>query len=292
MMNVIKKIIYPHLAVILVLFPLSMVLMICSMLYFGTENIISIISYVVAFYSLCTVCFRIPKIISWCKRIKDDNKYIKRITTDTQFRMNITLYCSLLWNLAYALFQLCLGFYHMSFWFYSMAAYYLMLGIMRFYLVRHTSKHQAGEFYELELKRYNLCGWLLLVMNLAVSVIIFFIIYFGRTFYHHQITTITLAAYTFVTFTFAIINFIKYRKYNSPVYLAVKSISLAAACVSMVTLTTTMLTTFGDESMLEFKNIILSFVGGAVAAFIITMSVLIIIKTNKQLKNIKKMKEN
>ena len=129
-------------------------------------------------------------------------------------------------------------------------------------------------------------------MNLAVSVIIFFIIYFGRTFYHHQITTITLAAYTFVTFTFAIINFIKYRKYNSPVYLAVKSISLAAACVSMVTLTTTMLTTFGDESMLEFKNIILSFVGGAVAAFIITMSVLIIIKTNKQLKNIKKMKEN
>ena len=74
--------------------------------------------------------------------------------------------------------------------------------------------------------------------------------------------------------------------------MAVKSISLAAACVSMVTLTTTMLTTFGDESMLEFKNIILSFVGGAVAAFIITMSVLIIIKTNKQLKNIKKMKEN
>ena len=54
----------------------------------------------------------------------------------------------------------------------------------------------------------------------------------------------------------------------------------------------TMITTFGDESMLEFKNIILSFVGGAVAAFIITMSVLIIIKTNKQLKNIKKMKEN
>lgn len=292
MMNVIKKIIYPHLAVILVLFPLSMVLMICSMLYFGTENIISIISYVLAFYSLCIVCFRIPKIISWCKRIKDDNKYIKRITSDTQFRMNITLYCSLLWNLAYALFQLCLGFYHMSFWFYSMAVYYLMLGIMRFYLVRYTSKHQAGEFYELELKRYNLCGWLLLVMNLAVSVIIFFIIYFGRTFYHHQITTITLAAYTFVTFTFAIINFIKYRKYNSPVYLAVKSISLAAACVSMVTLTTTMLTTFGDESMLEFKNIILSFVGDAVAVFIITMSVLIIIKTNKQFKKIKKMKKN
>ncbi len=284
MMNFIKKIIYPHIAIILVLFPLSMVLMICSMLYFGTKSIISIVSYVFAVYALCTVFFRIHNIISWCKKVKNDNKYIKRITTDTQFRMNISLYCSLLWNLAYALFQLCLGFYHMSFWFYSMAAYYLMLAIMRFYLVRHTSKHQAGQFYELELKRYNLCGWLLLVMNVVVTGIIFFIIYFGRTFHHHQITTITLAAYTFVTFTFAIINFIKYRKYNSPIYLAVKSISLVAACVSMVTLTTTMLTTFGDESMIEFKNIILSFVGGAVAVFIITMSVLIIIKTNKQLK--------
>lgn len=287
-MNFIKKILYPHIAVILVLFPISMVFMICSLLYIGSTEVVSIISYVLAFYSLMVVCLRIPAIIKWFKKVKDDNKYIKKLTTDTHFRVNLTLYSSLIWNIAYALFQLCLGFYHMSFWFYSMATYYIMLGVMRFYLVRYTTKHKAGELIEIELKKYNLCGWLLLVMNLAVSIIIFYIIYFGRTFYHHEVTTITLAAYTFFAFTFAIINFIRYRKYNSPVYLATKAISLVAACVSMVTLTTTMLTTFGGEDTLEFKKIILTAVGSVVALFIIMMSLLIIIKTKKQLKQIKK----
>lgn len=286
-MNIIKKILYPHIAVILVLFPISMVLMICSLLYLGSTEIISIISYVFAFYSLTLVCLRIPNMINWFKKVKADNKYLRRLTNDTHFRINITLYSSLIWNIAYALFQLCLGFYHMSFWFYSMATYYIMLAVMRFYLVRHTTKHKAGELFELELKRYNICGWLLLFMNIAVSVIIFYITYFGKTFYHHEVTTITLAAYTFFTFTFSIINFIKYRKYNSPVYLATKAISLVAACVSMVTLTTTMLTTFGGEDVIEFKKIILTFVGSVVALFIIAISLLIIIKTKKQLKQIK-----
>jgi hypothetical protein len=286
-MKFLKKILYPHVAVLLVIFPISMVLMICSLVFLGSTEVISIVSYVLAFYSLSVVVLRIPNMIEFAKKIKDDNKYIKKLTTDTHFRINLFLYGSLVWNIIYAVFQLCLGFYHMSFWFYSMAIYYIMLAVMRFYIVRYTTKHQAGESYEIELKKYNLCGWLLLFMNLAISIIIFYIIYWGRTFYHHQITTIALAAYTFVTFTFAIINFIKYRKFNSPVYLATKVISLVAACVSMVTLTTTMLTTFGTDDIYEFKKIILTFVGTFVSIFIIIMSVMIIIKTKKELNKIK-----
>ena len=70
----------------------------------------------------------------------------------------------------------------------------------------------------------------------------------NRTFHHHEITTIALAAYTFTSLTFAIINTVKYRKYHSPVYSASKAISLASACVSLLTLESTMLTTFGNET--------------------------------------------
>ena len=79
---------------------------------------------------------------------------------------------------------------------------------------------------EIELKKYRFCGWILLLMNVSVSIIIFFMIYWNRTFVHHEITTIALAAYTFFTFTLAIINLVKYRKYNSPIYIATKSINL------------------------------------------------------------------
>ena len=40
------------------------------------------------------------------------------------------------------------------------------------------------------------------------------IVYLNKTFIHHEITTITIAAYTFTSLTFAIINFIKYKKYD------------------------------------------------------------------------------
>lgn len=283
----INKLIYPHVAIILILVPIAVVLTICSLIYFDSTSVIGIISYVIAFYALTIVCFRIPNMINFFKKVKEDNKYIQRWVNDVHFRVNVMLYGSLLLNVAYALFQLCLGFYHMSFWFYSMAVYYIMLAFIRFYLSKHTKKYQPGEKLEIELKRYNFCGWLLLFMNIAVVLIIFFIIYCGRTFYHHEITTIALAAYTFLAFTIAIVNMVKFKKLNSPVYSATKTISLVAACVSMMTLTTTMLTTFGGEDMQETKTLLLSLVGAAVSIFILTISIYIIVTSKRKLNRLK-----
>ena len=125
-------------------------------------------------------------------------------------------------------------------------------------------------------------------MNLALALIIFFMVYWNRTFEHHMITAIAMAAYTFAAFTIAIINIVKYRQYNSPVYSASKAISLAAACVSMLTLEATMLTTFGDGSMDAItRKIMLGCTGGAVSVFIIVMAVCMIKQSNKQLKKLK-----
>ena len=155
---------------------------------------------------------------------------------------------------------------------------------MRFFLVKHTRKYKANEQAHIELKKYIICGWLLLTMNLALSAIVFFMVYFNRTFYHHMITTIAMAAYTFLTFAFAIVNLVKYRKYKSPIYSAAKTISLIAGAVSMLTLETTMLTTFGTTESPLFSQIMLSLTGVAVIGFAITMSIIMLVKGNKQLK--------
>ncbi|MBE6764075.1 MAG: hypothetical protein E7553_06995 [Ruminococcaceae bacterium] len=135
-----------------------------------------------------------------------------------------------------------------------------------------------------ELKKYRACGIVFLVMNLALALMIFFMVYWNRTFYHHEITAIALAAYTFTSLTLAIINAVKYRRYNSPVYSASKAISLACACVSMLTLESTMLTTFGGETMsLTGRRILLGVSGGIVSAFIIAMAVYMIVQANKKI---------
>lgn len=223
-----KVMFFPHILVVFVLFILAMGFLLFSMIYFGTEHIVSYVSYVISFYALVVLCVRIPQIIKLFKKIKNENKYVLKYRQDPNLRIKLSLYGTFFINITYSIFQLCLGIYHKSFWFYSMAIYYALFSIVRFYLLNFTKKNKLGVDILGEYKRYNFCGWVMLLMNIAVTIIIFFIIYFGKTFYHHEITTIALAAYTFLSFGLSIFSFIKYRKYNSPMYSAAKSLNLVS----------------------------------------------------------------
>jgi hypothetical protein len=284
-----KALLFPHIAIIIILVPLATAMLVCSMVFLGTEAIISYVSYVLAAYTLTVVCFRIPRMIAFFKSFKRDNKYARRLSEDTHLRVNLSLYGSFLWNFAYAIFQLCLGFYHHSFWFCSLAGYYVSLAVMRFFLARHVRSHRPGEEREKELKKYRACGVVFLLMNLALALMIFFMVYWNRTFHHHEITTIAMAAYTFTAFSFAIVGLVRYRKYDSPVYSATKAISLAAACVSMLTLESTMLTTFSEGEI--NVRLMLGLTGAAISAFIVMMAVYMIVRATKQLKEMRENKD-
>ena len=101
-----------------------------------------------------------------------------------------------------------------------------------------------------------------------------------------RITAITLAMCTFWLFTLAVINTVRYRKYRSPVYSAAKAIGLASACVSMLTLTSTMLTTFGGGTVdVQTRNLMLQLVGAGVAICITSIALyMLIFGTKKYLK--------
>ena len=251
-----KALLFPHIAIMIILIPIAAVFLVYSMVFLGSESVVAVISYVLASYTLMIWCFKIPYLIQFFKTFKEENKYARLWQDDTQLRMNVSLYGTLIWNTAYAIFQLGLGFWHHTFWFYSLAGYYISLA----------------------------CGIIFLIMNLALALIIFFMVYWNRTFNHHEITTIAMAAYTFTALTMAIINIIKYKKYNSPVYSASKAISLASACVSMLTLESTMLTTFGDGTMdLTARRMMLGISGGAISVFIIAMAIYMIVQGTKRL---------
>lgn len=280
-----KALLFPHIAIMIILLPIATVFLVYSLVFMGTDSIIAIVSYVLAFYTLVVWTLKVPYLIQLFKTFKDENKYARRWQDDDRLRVNVSLYGTLIWNTAYALLQLGMGFWHHTFWFYSLAGYYIALAVMRFFLVRHTSRHKPGELMKEELIKYRACGIVFLLMNLALALIIFFMVYWNRTFNHHEITTITIAAYTFASLTMAIMNVVKYRKYNSPVYSASKAISLTAALVSMLTLESTMLTTFGDGTMdLTTRRIMLGATGGVISVFIIGMAIYMIVQSNKKLK--------
>ena len=285
-----KALLFPHIAIMILLLPTATVMLVGSMVFVGTESVIAIICYIIAAYTLTVWCFRAPRLVKFFKNFRNENKYARRWREDARLRVKLSLYASLAWNTLYGIFQLWLGFYHRTFWFLSLGAYYIFLAVMRFFLAHHTARYSPRERMRSELKRYRACGIVLLFMNLALALIVFFMVYWNRTFDHHMITAIAMAAYTFTALATAIVNVVKYRKYQSPVYSASKAISLAAACVSMLTLESTMLTTFSEGEI--NVRLMLGLTGGAVVALIVVMAIYMIARATKQLKKIKERETN
>ena len=280
-----KALLFPHIAIMLLLVPTATVLLVGSMVYVGTQSPVAIVSYVISAYTLTVWCFKIPYLIRFFKTFKEKNKYARRWQDDARLRMNVSLYGTFAYNALYGVFQIWLGLHHETFWFLSLGAYYICLAVMRLVLLLHTGRYAPGERMRTELKKYRATGWVFLIMNLALALIVFFMVYWNRTFEHHMITAIAMAAYTFLSFTLAILNVIKYRKYQSPVFSAAKAISFASACVSMLTLTSTMLTTFHDGSMdATTQKLMLGCVGAAVVAVVTYIAIYMIVGSTKKLK--------
>lgn len=288
-----KALLFPHIAIMILLVPIATVLLVGSMVFVGTESVVAYVSYVIAAYTLTVWCVKIPYLIGFFKSFRNENKYAILWRSDPRLRVKVSLYGTLAWNALYGIFQLWLGFYHSTFWFYSLGTYYICLGVMRFFLARHTTRYAPGERMQTELKKYRACGIVFLVMNLALALIIFFMVYWNRTFEHHMITAIAMAAYTFTALTTAIVNVIRYRRYQSPVFSASKAISLAAALVSMLTLESTMLTTFGEETMTATaQKWMLGATGGAISVLIVLTAIYMIVSGTKKLKQLKSEVEN
>lgn len=92
---------------------------------------------------------------------------------------------------------------------------------------------------------------LLLLLNLALSGVVLLTIAKGTAKTHSEIMVISIAAYTFYKITMAVINMVKVRKMQSPSLITIRNIGVADALVSILTLQTTMLTSFQDTSTID-----------------------------------------
>ena len=286
--RVLRWTIFPPVWLIVIMFPVAYGLLIFSSVVLGTKHPVSYVSYVLAAYELTVICVKIPKLIGWINKIRESNRYIARLESDAGLRTKISLYSTALFNTAYAAVMIWMGVVNRSFWFFSLAAYYILLDVVRIILLRHMREATAGERMLDEYKRYRFCGKMLAYLNIALVFMIFFVVYWNRGYEYDMISTIAMAAYTFTTLAVAIVNVVKYRKYQSPVMSAARAISLAAASVSMLTLETAMLTAFGENEGPYFRRLMTLLTGMGVLIFIMVMAIYMIVRANKKIKELEK----
>lgn len=275
-----KKLFAVHIAIVFIFVIAATIGLIYAFAYKKANPVIAYFSYFISAYALVLVCVKTPKMYKYIKKLRDENKYISIYRNQAGIRVKISLYGTFSINVMYATLQMILGIINHSVWFYALFGYYLLLAVMRLFLLREIKKDEYS--IEKEIKLYRMCGILLLVMNQVLAVVATYIVRENRGFQYHYIVTIAMAAYTFTSFTIAIINMVRYRKYKRPLMSASKILSLVSSIVSMLSLETAMITAFGTENDGSFRQIITAVSGAAVCIIILVLAVCMIRNSTKE----------
>ena len=206
-----------------------------------------------------------------------------KIKNNIDFRIKLFLLLSIVCNFMYAAFLFVVSRIDSSKWFFIMSIYYGLLSLVRVFMYTQSNPNKT---LRTKIRAMQVGGYFLILLNIVVSVMMFLLIYTTQYVKHHEITVIAIAAYTFSSFTIAILSSVKHFKKNNHVYFCIKGISLISASISMVTLTNTMLATWGEETTL-LRDIILPILSGVVSVFIIVYALLLIKKANFDLRILK-----
>ena len=256
---------------------------------------VAYVSYALSFYTLSVICIYfamvLPKRYRTVKQKVYENPLGNRYMTDVGFKNHVSLYCSLAVNLLYAGTNVFSAIFYCSGWFAIFAAYYTILAIMRFLLVRYINKNPLGEKRLMELRCSRLCAVILTTLNLVLTGAVLMILYRNRGFRYNGILIYVMATYTFYVTTTAVIDLMRYRKYDNPIILTAKVIKMAAALVSMLSLETAMFSQFGENMTPQNQSMMIAFTGAGVSVIVVAMAVYIIVRATKEIKEMRR-KEN
>ena len=286
-----KKLLFPPIWLMVILVLVSAVTL--TLVFVGgmEQSIPAYIVYVLAFYTLSVVtvfCVMVlPKQYSTIKRKIYDNPFGNRYMTDRVFRTNISLSISFAINMLYVGINLWSWYGLKSYWFMVLAVYYVIMAVMRFLLVRYVRIQKIGTNMLGEWKRSRICAYILLLINLSLSGAVLMILYQHRGYDYPGMMIYVMALYTFYALTMSIVDIVKYRKMGSPVMSTAKIVSLSAALVSLLNLETAMFAQFGADMSPEHQRIFIILTGAGVSITVVTLSVILIVNANKEIRRIK-----
>lgn len=286
--RIMEKLLFPH-PILIFLLTIASAVGLCHVFLNGLDtHPIAYIVYVLSFYALCTIVARIPPIIRRCKTGLYGNAHTARYLTEAELRARISLYMGTVLNLAYGVFNLVIGWYYRSVWFGAIAVYYMVLSLIRFLLVKNDRKsrkmERSSDRYLHHWKSYRVCGWLLLLLNAAMTGMVFQMIWQNQSYSYPGFVIYASAAYTFYRLTMSIIHTIKLRKGEHPLFAAARALDLSIALMSIFALQTAMFNSFGGGMQEDTRQLMNTLTGGTVCFAVVCIAVFMIIRSRKVLK--------
>lgn len=241
-------------------------------------------------YSVYTIVIYAPTLKGRVTAILKKNKLTENVMENYGFKTVFFSLLSFALTIAFAVMNLVSAIRYGLIWYYAISAYYFFIIVFRGGILYADSRFKKkfaenpAVYEKRKLQTYVFGGVVLSFLEIAMAVAVTEMTLSRRPIESGEIMTIANAAYTFYKMTMAILNLVKARRYNDPVVQALRNINFADACMSIVSLTVIMLSTFGEpDGMMVIK----AGVGFAACAVTIAVAVLMIVRGTKRLKNTK-----
>lgn len=277
-----KKILFPGRKLVLLLVVLGTVSLYLAFATWLGETPFAYIAYVLSAYALTvSVALVVTKTIPGLNRFLHSFALAHRYLTDKYFKVWASLLLSFFINLGFGIFKLVYAALYVSFWDGALAIYNILLCAVRFYLLRRVPTSTQPQDRNRELRQYRITGGFLIALDAALGVIAVQIVQHGHSYHYAGTLIYVVALHAFYSLTLAVTNAVKYRKFNSPVLSAAKMVNLTTALVSIFTLETAMLSSFGGSY--QYQKLMTASTAGGVWTIVFCMAVYMVIHSGKQL---------
>ena len=207
-----------------------------------------------------------------------------RWLADDYYRVRLGLWLSLLLNLCFAGLKLLGAFRWRSRWEGGLAAYYILLCVLRLYLLRRipSSPGAAGE--QLEWRQARVAGRLLFLLNVTLAGLAAMIVIDGQSYSYPGFGIYAMAFYSFYCLGISVSGVMKYRKYRSPLLSAAKTVNITCALVTLFTLQTAMIARFGGEAAELFRFAMTAATGSVVYTCVLGMALFTTLQADRHIR--------
>lgn len=280
-----KKLLYPPLwALLLILLPsfAALVLLFASE---NTERMPAYAVYCLSAYSLTVWVLALPSLFRKGKARLNGSRIVQRVRrsefggrylNDLAFRGSFSLYDGVAVSFLYVLFRIFAGIRYTSVWFVSIAIYYLVLGVLRAYLL-FGYRHRC---MERERRCYRRTAWMLFLLNIPMGGMILLMVRTNSGYRYPGYMIYLSAMYAFYAMTMAIVNFVRLRRLGSPILSAASVLNLISAMMSILGLQTAMIARFNENGE-SYRRRMNAITGGAVYTIVIAIAVSMLLRSNK-----------
>lgn len=282
--------IYPPVWVLIGVPPVTYAALIFIFAVNKTESGPAYLIYFMSAYSLVILTAQLPYMAGRIRRLKlfilNKSRLVgkimsvpsgKRYLLDPEFRGSISIYQGMAVNFLYMLFRIAAGIRYTSVWFISMAVYYMMLGLLRAYLIRSYCRRES-EGLEYEYRCYRNTAWLLFLLNIPMGGMIVLMVNANSGFFYPGYIIYISALYTFYTMIMSAVNLVKFRKIGSPILSASKVLNFVSAMMSILGLQTAMISRFSSDGE-GYRKMMNAVTGGCVYGAVIVIAVYMLIHT-------------